>query len=167
MATAATVLALPFLLDQSSRGTPGLAAAPGGRADIAGQLPRPSTDADTTLPDNAALVTLAPNAATTTQQIVIAVPTSPPEGSMFTKGRAGYRTWQSVNGRPCLFNGAPTNTVLTLTNLDNGRQTTCMVAAGLADAATSGLVIVLDSSLFQDLADLVEAPIPVRVAWNG
>ena len=166
MATAATVLALPFLLSQ--RNAPGLAAAPApGQADLAGQLPRTSADTDPTLSENSALITLAPSNASTTQQIVIAVPTSPPEGSKFAKGRAGYRTWQNTaNGRPCLFGGAPVNTVLTITNLDNGRFTTCLAAGNQPDAATSRLVIVLDSSVFQDIADLVEAPVPVRVAWN-
>jgi hypothetical protein len=168
MATAATVLALPFLLDQSQR-TPGLAAAPpGGQADLAGQLPRTSTDTETSLAENSALITLAPRNATTTLQIVIAVPTSLPEGSKVAKGRAGYRTWQNTaNGRPCLFGGAPVNTILSITNLDNGRATTCLAAGAQPDAATSGLVIVLDASVFQDIADLVEAPVPVRVAWNG
>ena len=167
MATAVTVLALPFLLDQSGRATPGLAVAPTpGKGAISDQLPRPTTDSDPSVADNSAIVTLAPSESTTTQQIVIAVPTSPPDGSKFAKGKAGYRTWQlSANGRPCLFAGAPVNTVLNVINLDNGRATTCLVA-GNQDPG-SGLVIMLDSSVFQDIADLVEAPVPVRVAWNG
>lgn len=94
------------------------------------------------------------------------MPTSPPDGSKFAKGKAGYQTWQlTSNGRPCLFTGAPVNTVVTVTNLDNGKSTTCLVAGNQLPG--SGLVILLDSTVFQDIADLVEAPVPVRVAWNG
>ena len=94
------------------------------------------------------------------------MPTSPPEGSKFVKGRAGYQTWQlTANGRPCLFAGAPVNTVVSVTNLDNGKTTTCLVAG--AQNPNTGLAILLDSTVFQDIADLVEAPVPVRVAWNG
>ena len=167
MATAVTVLALPFLLDQSKRATPGLAVAPaGGNGALSDQLPRSAAETDPSIAENQSIVTLGPGNSTTSQRIVIAVPTSPPEGSKFAKGRAGYRTWQlTANGRPCLFSGAPVNTVVSITNLDNGRTTTCLVAG--AQDPNSGLVILLDSTVLQDVADLVEAPVPVRVAWNA
>ena len=167
MASAVTVLALPFLLDQSGKAAPGVAAvAPGAGA---GNLTDPLRGADETeppVPADAAILTLRGDRSTTSHQIVIAVPTSPPDGSKFAKGKAGYRTWQITgNGRPCVFTGAPVNTILSITNLDNGKATTCLVA-GNTDPG-SGLVIMLDSTVFQDVADLVEAPVPVRVAWNG
>jgi hypothetical protein len=165
MATAVTVLALPFLL-QSGKATGVAAVAPGGGSgNIADALPTP-TATEPALPADAAILTRRTDRATTSQEIVIAVPTSPPEGSNFAKGKAGYQTWQlTSNGRPCLFTGAPLNTVLTITNLDNGKATTCLVAGN--QTPSSGLVILLHSSVFQDIADLVEAPVPVRVAWNG
>lgn len=165
MATAVTVLALPFLL-QSGKATGVAAVAPGsGSGNIADALPTPA-ETDPPVPDDAAILTRRSDRSTTSQEIVIAVPTSPPEGSKFAKGKAGYQTWQlTANGRPCLFTGAPVNTVVTVTNLDNGRSTTCLVAGN--QAPSSGLVILLDSTVFQDIADLVEAPVPVRVAWNG
>lgn len=166
MATAVTVLALPFLL-QSGATTPGVTAiAPGGGSgNIADALPTPA-ESEPALPDDATILTRRSDRSTTSQEIVIAVPTSPPEGSKFAKGKAGYQTWQlTSNGRPCLFTGAPVNTVVTVTNLDNGKATTCLVAGNQPPG--SGLVILLDSTVFQDIADLVEAPVPVRVAWNG
>ncbi len=166
MATAVTVLALPFLL-QSGKATPGVAAvaSPGGSGKLTDALPSPE-DTATPLPADAVILTRRSDRSTTSQEIVIAVPTSPPDGSKFAKGKAGYQTWQlTANGRPCLFTGAPLNTVLTVTNLDNGKSTTCLVAGNQAPA--SGLVIMLHSTVFQDVADLVEAPVPVRVAWNG
>lgn len=168
MATAVTVLALPFLLDQSGKGAPGLAVAPGAGAaavDLADSL-RNEPDTTEALPPNAAYVPMPGEGTTTSQEIVIAVPTSPPEGTKWAKGKAGYRTWQATaNGRPCLFTGAPISTVLTITNLDNGKATTCMVANN-ADPG-SGLAILLDSSVFQDIADLAEAPVPVRITWTA
>jgi hypothetical protein len=166
MATAVTVLALPFLL-QSGKATPGVAAVapPGGSGNLTDALPSPETT-ESPLPADAAILTRRSDRSTTSQEIVIAVPTSPPEGSKFAKGKAGYQTWQlTANGRPCLFTGAPLNTVVTVTNLDNGKATTCLVAGNQPPG--SGLVILLDSTVFQDVADLVEAPVPVRVAWNG
>lgn len=166
MATAVTVLALPFLL-QTGKAAPGVAAvAPGtGSGNLTDALPA-ADEPEPTLPDDAAILTRRSDRSTTSQEIVIAVPTSPPEGSKFAKGRAGYQTWQlTANGRPCLFTGAPVNTVVTVTNLDNGKSTTCLVAGNQPPG--SGLVILLDSTVFQDIADLVEAPVPVRVAWNG
>ena len=167
MATAVTVLALPFLLDQSRRATPGLAVAPAaGNGALSDQLPRSASETDQSIAENQSIVTLGPGNSTTSQRIVIAVPTSPPEGSKFAKGKAGYRTWQlTTNGRPCLFSGAQVNTIVSITNLDNGKTTTCLVAG--AQDPTSGLVILLDSTVLQDVADLVEAPVPVRVAWNA
>ncbi len=166
MATAVTVLALPFLLDQSGSGAPGLAIAPGaGAGNITDSL-RNQPESTDPVPPNVALVPMPGDASTSPQTIVIAVPTSPPEGTKWAKGRAGYRTWQaSANGRPCLFTAAPANTVLTVTNLDNGKATTCLVAATSDPGA--GLAILLDSTVFQDVADLAEAPVPVRITWTA
>jgi hypothetical protein len=167
MATAVTVLALPFLLDQSGQAGPGVAAvAPGGGSGNLTDSLRNQADTSAPVSPNVALVPMPGDASTTSQQIVIAVPTSPPEGTKWAKGKAGYRTWQvSTNGRPCLFTAAPLNTVLSITNLDNGKVTTCLVA-GNHDPG-SGLAIMLDSTVFQDVADLAESPIPVRVTWSG
>jgi hypothetical protein len=53
--------------------------------------------------------------------------------------------------------------VLTVTNLDNGHVTTCTVA--LKKSLPGGQLIVLDTPIFQELGDLIEAPVPVRVTW--
>jgi hypothetical protein len=167
MASAVTVLALPFLLDQSGKAAPGVAAvaSASGSGNLTDPLARPQ-ETEPSIPEDAALLPRRGDRSTTSQEIVIAVPTSPPEGSEWAKGRAGYRTWQiTANGRPCVFTGAPVNTVVTVTNLDNGKATTCLVA--LNQDPGNGLVILLDSTVFQDIADLVEAPVPVRVAWNA
>ena len=56
--------------------------------------------------------------------------------------------------------------MLTVTNLDNGKATTCLVA-GNQRCRAAGWSILLDAAVFQDVADLVEAPVPVRVAWTA
>ena len=53
---------------------------------------------------------------------------------------------------------------MTVTNLDNGHTVTCVIAerTGVPDDQ----VIVLDTPVFEQLADLVEAPIPVTISWR-
>jgi hypothetical protein len=51
-----------------------------------------------------------------------------------------------------------------VTNLDNGHLVECVVAdrTGVPDDQ----LIVLDTPDFEQLADLVEAPIPVSISWR-
>ena len=58
----------------------------------------------------------------------------------------------------------PIGTAVTVTNLDNGHTVKCVIAdrTGVPDDR----VIVLDTTVFEQLADLVEAPIPVTISWQ-
>jgi hypothetical protein len=96
---------------------------------------------------------------------VIAVPTSPPDGQTVLSGKAGYQTWRSSAWkRPCAFPKAAETTKLTITNLDNGKSTTCTVVSNATPAG--GMSLVVDTPVFSEIADLLEAPVPVRITWN-
>ena len=80
----------------------------------------------------------------------------------FLEGRATYK---STGGGSCSSPNAPYGVELTVTNRDNGRSITCVnqARAGLP----AGLELELDTAQFAQLAQLVDAPIPVRITWNG
>ena len=65
---------------------------------------------------------------------------------------------------PCAAWFLAVGTKVTVTNLDNGHTVTCVIAdrTGVPDDQ----VIVLDTAVFAQLADLVEAPIPVTISWQ-
>jgi hypothetical protein len=83
----------------------------------------------------------------------------------FTEGGATYRSDIGAGADSCGAPAAPSGAVLTVTNRDNGRVITCVNRAisPLAD----GLALLLTTAQFSQLAQLVDAPIPVRVTWNG
>jgi hypothetical protein len=53
--------------------------------------------------------------------------------------------------------------MLKVTNLDNGQTTTCMNTLGMSLPAGSDLV--MNTAVYILIADLAEAPVPVRVSW--
>lgn len=96
------------------------------------------------------------------------VPTEPvsvatqaaPHGTVVA-GRATYRS--TVPGHSvCLVSGAPVNTRITVTNVNNGRSITC-TASPLP--ATSRDDVVLHTMSFTEIADLTDAPVPVELTW--
>ncbi len=51
---------------------------------------------------------------------------------------------------------------LVVTNTDNGHRVACRV---VSNDVPDGVTVVIDTDLFLDLADLVEAPVPVSLSW--
>ena len=93
------------------------------------------------------------------------VPTTPSATS--ETGRASYRRWAAGSttlSAPCAAWFLPGGTRVTVTDLDNGHTVNCVIAdrTGVPD----GQLIVLDTSVFEQLADLIEAPIPVTISWR-
>jgi hypothetical protein len=158
------VVAVPFLLHARSSSRASVAAVSAG-SDLAAPLRPADTAASTSDASTTdASTTEAPTSAT--GDIIIAVPDTQPAGVSVQTGRAQYRAWapgEAFFERPCAFPYARGGTVLTVTNLDNGHSTTCTVA--LKKTLPGGQLIVLDTPIFQELGDLIEAPIPVRVTW--
>jgi hypothetical protein len=166
---ALTALALPLLFKETRKSQDGrpsqVGALPAAGNDIAGAITRAATD-PSVVPaspvDNAVVL---PTAAPATTQIVIAVPTSPPDGQVVLNGKAGYQTWRSSAWpNPCAFPKAAETTKLTVTNLDNGKSTSCVVVSNATPAG--GMSLVMDTAVFSQIADPLEAPVPVRITWT-
>jgi len=177
VASCLTVVALPFLLregkEQRDDRPPTVAAvAPGAEAlaTPAGDPAATGTPAST--PTTAAPTTPAgpaflsgPTLPTVARAVTVVVPTAPSATSQ--TGRASYRRWPAgatATGAPCAAWFLPVGTHVTVTNLDNGHTVECVIAerTGVPDDQ----VVVLDTPVFEQLADLIEAPIPVAISWR-
>lgn len=94
--------------------------------------------------------------------IDIAVP--PPASATEARGLATFRRYVDTTiARPCTTRLAPSGATITVTNLDNGMSTTCTNTLGVSVAAGSDMAI--DMTLFTGIAELVDAPVPVRLSW--
>lgn len=91
----------------------------------------------------------------------IAVPATPTANE--TKVLASFRRFDDGSSRPCTTLLAPSGTRITLTNVDNGLVTTCRNQFGVN--LPHGVQIVLDTDVFTEIADLVDAPVSVRLSW--
>ncbi len=165
MAAVATLVALPFLLREGTgAGRPeAVAAVTVGGGNLAGRLApsgKPAPDAGPAAAPAPAAT--GPDAPVT--PITIATPI--PEGPNTRRGSASFTRLASspvVGDQLCLAPDIPRNTKVTVLNLDNGHSTFCYVVG--AAPVRPGQVIVLGSSVLEQLADVAQAPIPVRISW--
>lgn len=177
-ATVLTVAALPLLMAESrSAKDPARVAVVGPASAAAGALPGRAATPTTTaaapspgiaseaapdLPVPGSGTTPPPSAAT--KVIDVAVPAAKPENLL--DGDGAYRRWTpgSVGTlEPCATPAVGVGRRVTVQNLDNGLSVTCV---NVSDRPLSpGFVIVLDTPLFERLADLAQAPVPVRLTW--
>lgn len=96
----------------------------------------------------------------TPSEVQIAVP--PPPNTNEVQARASYKRF-AVGNRMCTTLLAPDGSLLTIVNVDNGQTTTCTNTLGVA--IPEGADIVLDTAVYIEIADLADAPVPVRVSW--
>jgi hypothetical protein len=178
VASCLTVAALPFLLregkEQRDERPPTVAAvAPGAEAlgsptgsDQTGGAPASTPAAPAAATTDAGPSFLSgPTFTTVARTITVVVPTtsSPTAGT----GRASFRRWAAGSttiSAPCAAWFLPIGTPVTVTNLDNGHTVRCVIAdrTGVPDDQ----LVVLDTPVFEQLADLIEAPIPVTISWR-
>jgi len=92
--------------------------------------------------------------------ISIAVPPTPSSNEVAV--RASFKRF-GAGSRACTALMAPSGVTLTVVNVDNGQQTTCINSLGALMPA--GVDIVLNTDVFVEIADLADAPVPVRVSW--
>jgi hypothetical protein len=161
VATAFTLVALPSIWlfdrdDPDSRGSSGLAAAgvetPGANASETTATTEPEVPI---FLDNT-IVVVAPAV------IDVALPDAP--GDREALGRATYRTYlDSTIFRPCTSYLVPSGATITVTNIDNGLSTTCTNTLSVAKPADAD--IVMNTDVYVAIADLVDAPVPVRLSW--
>lgn len=138
------------------------AMASGGNDDTSGETTAtvlPNTTIDDTAPANPAFLP-ATESSSAPQIITVNVP-APPTGTVIT-GNASYIRWPQTMGlKPCATPHALIGAVITVTNLNNGRQIKCNNVS--IEALRDGSVILIHTDVFLELADLVDAPIPVEI----
>ena len=63
----------------------------------------------------------------------------------------------------CYSTVVPAGASVTVTNVNNGRTVKCTSVYSLL--VPSGMAIMLHSSVFTKIANLIDAPIPVKISW--
>ena len=87
----------------------------------------------------------------------IAVPAAPGVASISTT--ATFRS-DLPTTTTCTYPGLTSGAKVTILNLDNGRTVTCTAVLGASGAPD---VLVMHTDLFETIADLTDAPIPVEI----
>ncbi|MEP6660475.1 MAG: septal ring lytic transglycosylase RlpA family protein [Acidimicrobiales bacterium] len=191
VASAATLLALPLLINhnraRSIERTPSVAALAPRAGGVDPDLGlAPTTDAVTSTIDLSLYTAPTPIAAplpTTTLPIEptttypdgtsdhIARPAPIPDftkpvGALNEEGMASYRVFGDPakwGPRPCAHPTLRKGTYITVTDLNNGKSTTCLVVATMPSATDH--IIELDTAVFEELADTSAGELPVRLTW--
>lgn len=165
-ATVVSLVALPALwLMQQDDTAPGSAAV--AVAGVDGGLPAPANaaagpDPAGAAPADPAYLGSAVTVPAGTDVLTINVPSADMTG--VRPGRAHYRRFTDAGvAQPCAVPDAPLKALVTVRNVDNGRSTTCVnVSIAPLDP---GIVAVLHTDVFLEIADLVDAPLPVEISW--
>ena len=134
----------------------------GGPKASTGEISGGLVGSTTLTPDGPASPAFLPATESTSapQIITVNVP-APPTGTVLT-GTASYIRWPQTMGlEPCATPHALIGAVITVTNLNNGRQIECNNVS--IEALRDGSVILIHTDVFLELADLVDAPIPVEI----
>lgn len=96
-----------------------------------------------------------------TGQGQIAYPSQQPSNSY--RGLASFKRLPNGAETGCATNAVPLGTKVTVQNLNNGRKVKCTnINIGYIPP---GVDIVLNTQLFANLANLVDAPLPVELTW--
>jgi hypothetical protein len=166
VATALTVVALPLLLNETRNDGSSAAAVVGPANELAAvgkaAAAADTTEAPTSSTDGGFLG--GPTSAPPPVVIDIAVPAAKPDKR--ATGRAGFKRWAPgtvAMMNPCATALVRTGATITVTNLDNGHTTTC-VNIGTA-GVPKGTDIVIQTEFFEQLGDVVQAPVPVELRW--
>ncbi|MCU1360603.1 MAG: hypothetical protein JWN99_1892 [Ilumatobacteraceae bacterium] len=161
VATAFTLIALPSIWlfdrnDPDSAGPSTVAAAGVATPDKSASGTTPTTEPEVPIFLDNTIVVVAPAV------IDVALPDAP--GDREKQGKATYKRYvDSVIFRPCTTYLAPSGATITVTNTDNGLSTTCTNTLGVSKPPDAD--IVMDTDVYVAIADLVDAPVPVRLDW--
>lgn len=91
----------------------------------------------------------------------IAYPSS--DSSDSRRGTASFKRFPASAVTGCTTNVAPLGATITVRNLNNGLKTTCL---NINIGPTSGTFdIVMNMPVFEKIAELVDAPLPVEMSW--
>ena len=76
---------------------------------------------------------------------------------------ASFSSFDNAPDIVCYIPDAPLGIKISVQNLNNGRTTTCTNV--FRTSLPSGVTMLLHTKVFESLANLVDAPIPVTVSW--
>ncbi len=160
LATVLTIVALPavWLLDRDDpTPSPNVAAAgvptPGAATEAA--------PADTFTPEVPAFLD---NTVVVPEPAVIDIAVPDSVNPNLTEVKLTYKNYESIQvGTPCTTVAAPSGARITVTNVDNGLSVTCVNTLGMS--VPIGADMAIDINLYVTIADLVDAPVPVRISW--
>jgi len=166
LAALATLVALPFLLRETSHHATEAVAAVSPSGNLAGRIGSGSGSAGA----GTSAATTTPGAATSAPGPVvpITIATPIPEGPNTLRGTASFThivpsPTPAIADQLCQSDKLPRNTKVTVLNTDNGHTAVCWIAGPAK--LPPGEVLVLNSSVYDRLADMAQVPIPVRVSW--
>ncbi|HEY8092816.1 MAG TPA: hypothetical protein VID93_03510 [Acidimicrobiales bacterium] len=169
LAGVTTIAVVPFLLGGGGNAASTGVAAIGESASIAGALDS-SAGASEPAAHSPALdvpsmpgFLIGPPPATDPAEVTIVVPTSGPANLL--EGRATYERFTDEPGAsdPCAFPGVEFGTDLLVLDLDNGKSVWCTAIGPPGPSARADLV--LDTEEFEQIADLGQSPVHVRITW--
>jgi hypothetical protein len=76
---------------------------------------------------------------------------------------ASYKRFPNSAKNGCSTTSAPLGATITILNLNNGHKTTCL---NINIGPTSGTFgIIMNTAVFEAIAELVDAPLPVELTW--
>lgn len=168
VAAAVTIVALPaiwlFARSEPSTGpaTPTVAA-PAGVATPGARTSRSPDTANDPLGADEPIFVDGPTTPPRPVVVAIAVPATPP--GKYIDGEATYKRNADPNATGCSAPLAGFNATLTVTNLDNGQFITCVNRN--PRPLPSGVSVELTAAQFEHIAQLVDAPVHVRIQWNS
>jgi hypothetical protein len=87
----------------------------------------------------------------------------PAENPLSVEGIATFTNFGFTSSAVCYSTTVPPGLEMTVTNLNNGRRLQCVSSYSLL--VPGGVTIMLHTSKFVELADLVDSPIPISVEW--
>lgn len=160
LATVLTVVALPavWLLDRDDpTPSPNVAAA---------GVPTPAAAAEAAPDDSFVpeVPVFLDNTAVVPQPAVIDIAVPDTVNPNQTEVLLTYKNYESIQvERPCSAVAAPSGAQITVTNVDNGQSVVCTNTLGMS--IPIGAEMAIDINLYVKIADLVDAPIPVRISW--
>lgn len=151
VAAAITIVAIPALMIS------------GGSGDADDGAVATSSSPTTSEPGPADPAFLPPEDSTPAPEIITVNVPAPPSGTVI-KGVASFIRWPETLGlRPCATPNALIGSIITVTNLDNGRSVECNNVS--IERLPGDAIIIIHTDVFLELADLVDAPIPVQIAF--
>jgi rare lipoprotein A len=137
--------------------------------DDSGNEPAVPTTTPPTTAAARSTTTVRPRATTTTRPKPKVTTTTRPKPTTTTTAaprqtESGHASWYQTYDGTCAHKTIAKGTIVTVTNLANGRQVTCRVAD--RGPYVGGRIIDLDKEVFQLLAPPADGLVSVRISWS-